>query len=380
VKHGTVMGMMIFVLILVSSFVNPSGTRAQHGVLLECESNEHYTEIEEYTYYQIKIINTGDLDDTYNLTISSPPVHWQVELSKSSVFVPAGENENVLLKVKTTCECEFGEKLITNVTATSESESTIYDEVQTITTFATVLVHLETDMDYVQLNNGDSYIHEIGVRNGGSAIDTFLFTVSQSPELSPILDTESITLSSRTNGTINLTATASPTASYGYYELNIEAESAHNSDKFDLLTITVIIGNIELKAKNFELSNKDPNEGDTVSVSMEISNSGTVNASNLMITAYSVTKDGQKLEIGSELASIPIGGKITIERDIIYTTDFEALAIEAKIDVENEIWEESFDAEELGFGEDEGDFPYPIIALIVIVILVVIMVLLRMRK
>lgn len=380
-NHKILMGLTIIALLIIASFVSPSGTRAQYGVLLECDSNEHYTEVERYTYYQIKITNTGDSDDAYNLTINSPPEHWHAELSTSSVIISAGDNEDVMLKVKSTCECEFGEKVTINVTATSESDPSVFDKVQTITTFATVLVSLDTDMNYVQLNKGGSYIHEIIVRNGGSEVDTFSLTVTQSPELSPVLDAESITLSSRTKGTINLTATASPSASYGYYELSIEAESLHNSEKFDFLTITIIIGEIELTAKNFELSNKNPKEGETVSVSMEISNSGTVNASDLMITVYCVTKDGQKMEIGSELAAIPSGEKIDIKRDMIYTSDFDTLSIEAKIDVENEIWQESFTAKELGFGEeDEGDFPYIFIALIVIIVIAIIIVLLRIRK
>jgi len=244
--------------------------------------------MEQYTYYSIKITNTGDSNDTYNLTMDIPPEHWEANLSTSEISIPANEYRNVMLKVKTTCECEFGEMLVINVTATSESDPGVSDKIQTITTFAYMKIVLETNTDYVQLDRGESYTHEVIAINVGSEEDTFWLTVSQIQELSPVLDVEYLTLSSNASGTITLTVTASPSASLGYYELSIGAESLYNSENFDFLTITVIIGEIELVAQNIELSNKHPKEGDSVTISLEISNTGTVNAMDIHSKRYEI--------------------------------------------------------------------------------------------
>jgi uncharacterized membrane protein len=116
------MNLTIIVSLILLTFVIPSETRAEYGVLLECQDNEHYVAMEQYTYYSIKITNTGDSNDTYNLTMDIPPEHWEANLSTSEISIPANEYRNVMLKVKTTCECEFGEILVINVTATSESD------------------------------------------------------------------------------------------------------------------------------------------------------------------------------------------------------------------------------------------------------------------
>ncbi|UCF07899.1 MAG: hypothetical protein JSW28_09710 [Thermoplasmata archaeon] len=374
----------IIAFLLSSAFVSPSGTRAQYGILLQCQSREHYVEVEQYTYYHITVTNTGESADTYNVTSDPPPEFWQAELSTSEISVPAGEEETVLLKVKTTCECEFGDRASINVTATSLSDPGVLDRIQTITTFATAKVSLSTDTDYVQLERSGSYIHEINVTNEGSETDTFWLTVSQSQALSPVLDAEYITLPSNASGTVNLTVSALQSAAYGYHELSIGAESVHNSERFDYLTVTVIVGKIELEVSEIKLSNKHPDEGEIVTITFEITNTGTANATDVMITVYNVTSDGKKTEIGSDLATIAPEGKVTIQKDIIYSSDFTGVSMEAKIKGKHEVWQESLTSEDLGFGpEDKDDFPLPFIVFIIILILVitiVVVTLLRKKK
>ncbi|UCE73892.1 MAG: hypothetical protein JSV56_12870 [Methanomassiliicoccales archaeon] len=377
-------GLTIIVMLILSSNVipaGPAGTRAQYGVSMECESNEHYTEVEQFTYYMIKITNTGDSDDSYNLTCDPSPEYWIANLSVSNISIPAGEYKNVMLKVIPTCECEFGARVVYNVTATSRSNASVSAKVTTITTYATVGVTLDTKMDYAQLEGGESYIHEITVTNDGSESDTFLLTASQSPELSTSLDREYITLQRADNDTINLITSAVPSAPYGYYELNVEAESVHNSDKFDILTITVIIGKLEFIAEDIRLSRKNPKEGDPVTISFDLVNTGTVNATDLMITVYRVTKAGEEIEIGSDLTSVGKGDKISVQRDMNYPSNFNGITIEARIKGQYEIWQESFTTEEIEFGEEESDdVPYLLIVLLILVLIVIVVIALRVMK
>lgn len=372
---------MIITVLILSGFVSPSGTRSQYGVSIECESREHYVEMEQYTYYLIKISNIGDSDDTYNLSMDSPPDHWQAELNVSEISIPTMDYRNVMLKVKSTCDCESGESLLINVTATSETDPSVFDSILIITTFASVKVVIFTDTDYMQLDRGESYTHKINVRNEGSERDTFWITVSESPELTTSLGSDHITLPSNTRGIINLTVTASASAFYGYHELNIGAESMHNSDEFEILTITIIVGKIELKVQNIELSKINPKEGDTVTISFDISNTGSVNARDLMITVYNLTKEGGEKEIGSNLISINPEEEVTIQNDIIYSSDFNGISIEAKIKGKYEIWQDSLTAKELGLEqEQEDEIPYFLIGLIIVILVVIVIIFLGLRK
>jgi hypothetical protein len=367
--------------LVLSGYVGSEGTRAQYGVTIECQSSEHYVEKEQYTYYLIKISNIGDSEDSYNLTMDPLPEHWQAELNTSELTIPSGQYRNVMLKVKTTCECEFGERLLLNVTATSQSDADVFDRVLTVTTYATVKVVLDSETDYMQLPRGESHVHEISVRNEGSEEDTFGITVSQSTALSSVLETEFITLPINTSGNVNITITASSSAPYGYHELDIGAESIHNSEESEFLTITVIVGEISLKVEEIELSSTDPKEGDTVTISFDVSNTGSADAANMMITVHYLFKNGSKSEIGSEMASIDADDKVTVQRDIIYSSDFQGITIEAKIEGKYGIWEESLTPKELGFGQEkDNEFSILLVGVIIIVLIAVTLMLIIIKN
>lgn len=375
VNLRVIMVLGIIAILVLPGFVGSEGTRALYGVSVECESAEHYVEKEQYTYYLMTIMNTGESEDTYNLTMDALPEHWQAELNMSIITIPSQESGNVMLKVKTTCECEFGEKLLLNVTATSESDPGIFDKVQTVTTYATVNIVLETQMDYRQVSRGGSYVHEFSILNKGSEEDTFEISVSQSQVLVTSLNEEYITLSTNTTGTVSVTISAPASAPYGYHELTIGAESVHNSEELESLTITVIVGEISLRVEDIGLSSANPKEGETATISFELSNTGTVDVTDTMITVHYLFKNGSKSEIGSEMVSIDTGEKAAIQRDILYSPDFDGISIEAKREGRYKIWEESLTPQELGFGEEEdSDIFYVLLALIIIVLATVFLV------
>jgi len=381
-KHAILVSVLITVLVLPGT-VGSEGTRAQYGVSLECESNEHYVEKEQYTYYHITITNTGESEDTYNLTVDTLPEHWQADLNTSEIAIPAQENRNVLLRVKTTCDCEFGEITVLNVTAASESDPGVFDRVQTVTTFATVKVVLETQMDYRQVSRGDSYVHEFSVRNKGSEEDTFEISFSQSQVLTTSLSEEYITLGTNATGTVSVTISAPASAPYGYHELGIMAESIHNPEEFESLAVTVIIGEVSLWVDDIGLSNPNPEKGETVKISFDLRNTGNVDITDTMITVHYLFKNGSKSEIGSEMVSIDADEKVAIQREILYSSDFDGISVEAKIEGKYEIWEEPLTPKELGFGkEEDGEFPiiFVVLFLIILIVITLIFIIIKNKK
>jgi uncharacterized membrane protein len=337
--------------------------------------------MEQYANYDIMITNTGGSEDTFTLTKNSPPEDWQTQLSIQIITIPSHESRYITLKVKPTCECESGVKVYINVTATSESDPNVFDIAQTITTFANVKISLESNTNYVQIEREESYIYEINVTNEGSEIDTFWLTVFQTPQLSVVLEEEYITLDSNESRSMNLGVKALQSAPFGYYELNVTGVSIHNSDKNDILTITMIIGQIELIARNISLSNKHPKEGETVLISFEIYNNGSVNAKDIMITTYYITKDDTEIEIESKMVLIGSKKTILVQHNMEVNLNFTGLSIEAKIKSKYEIWKESFTKEELGLEfEQQGYLPYYLIGLIGLVILIIIVFLIILWK
>lgn len=353
------------------------GTRAQYGVSIECENSEHYVEMEQYTYYLITITNTGEMEDTYNVTRDAVPEHWQAFLNTSEITVPAQESRNVMLRVKTTCECQFGERLLLNVTASSQSDPGVSDKVLTVTTYATVEIELETRTDYNQLSRGASYIHEVTVRNRGTESDTFEITLSHGTALSSVLEEASITLPTNTSGTVNVTLNASPSAQFGYHELIVGAESVHNTEVFETLTITVIVGEISLDVEDPKMSPSHPVEGDSATLSFDISNKGSVAINDAMITVFHISTNGNRSEIGSRLASIEPGDSVVIREDFVYSPDFNGISVEARIGGEHTVWEESLTPEEAGFGKEEADeSSFSLMAVILIILAAVVIILL----
>lgn len=382
-KITGILNMLIIGLLFSSAFASPSGTRAQYDVMLECEDNEHYVDLEQLTFYTLKITNLGSSEDTYNLIVDTPPEHWTADLSVYIITVPASEHENIMLKVKTTCDCEYGESVVINVKATSKSDPEIYDKIQTTTTYTLVKVELDTDSNYVQLGRGESYTHAFTVNNEGDCNETFSISASQPPGLSAVLDKGNITLQSRFSGTVNTIITASSTASFGYRQLSIGAESLHNSVKFDFVYVTVIIGKIDLRVEKIELSNTNPKDGESVTVSMEISNIGNVNISGLMITVFNLTKEGQKMELGSEYKYLQIGNNLTFQRDMTYSSNFQGLVVEGRLQGIYEVFQKSYTAEELGLGEEPEDddaYTFNVLVIVILVVIVIAVLILYWKK
>jgi uncharacterized membrane protein len=359
-----------------------TGIEAGYDVLLECESNEHYTEMEQYTDYQLKITNSGDSEDTYILTKDSPPEHWQTQLSVAILTIPAYDSRYVTLKVKPTCECESGVKVYINVTATSESDPSVFDIVQTITTYANVKVSLEKINDYVQIQQGESYDYEILIENEGSENDSFQLSVlSLNEQLTTELETEYITLSSKKNRTFNISVNSLKSTSHGYYEFKIEAVSLHNPKKSDSLTVTTIVGGIDLKSRNITFSNNNPSLDEIITISMEILNNGTVECKDIIITIFLLSEDERRLEIGSEMISIKSKETVNIQKDMKIYSNTTGILIEAKIKGKYEIWQKSYNLKELGLSMDNSsEVPYYFIILLILVLLIIIGLILKFKK
>jgi uncharacterized membrane protein len=223
----------------------PNSARAEsapYNVTVECESNEHYTNGGEFTYYTITITNNGTEDDTYDLTYNLPPSTWSHNLNVSSVFIPAGESRNVTLKVAPgTCGCEYGTSASVNVTATSQSNITVSDKVETITTFMIAGVTLKAPVDYLEMGIGDTQTIEIIIMNECNLEDTFTLFLSNSSGISAELDNYTVSLRGNASGTFNLTVSMPESGMGQYHQVRIMAQSLHDESAVDNLVLPTFL-------------------------------------------------------------------------------------------------------------------------------------------
>lgn len=373
----------IFICVLLALFnITSSESRGQYDILMECKSNEHYTEMEQFTEYHIKITNNGDFEDTYMLTKDSPPEHWQTQLSIGIITIPSGESRYITLKVKPTCECESGVKVFINVTAKSQSNPNIFDFVHTITTYANVKVSLIKEIDYIQIDPGESCEYQFRVKNEGSENDSFGLIVSCPSELEAFLDNYEIFLINNSYKSIALSLSSSRATSMGYYEIFVDAISNHNSNKKDRIIFTSIVGKIDLKIQNITLSNKYINIGETIEISFEIINNGSVILKDSMISLYIITSENYTEEIYSMKISIDPNKSFKIHKDFTIESNFTGIYIAVNYEGNYLFWNETITKTDLGLVfKKSKSFPiFMFIPIILIIISVAIVFNKRLRK
>lgn len=246
--------LIIIILIMLGLPQSAQAEGADYNVTVECESNEHYTNGGEFTYYTITITNNGTQDDTYDLSHDLKPSTWQASLNLTSIFVPAGESRNITFMVAPgTCGCEYGTNNSINVTATSQSNITVSDKVETITTFMIASVTLKAPVDYLEMGLGDWQTVEISVINECDLSDTFTLILSNTSGIYAELDVYTISLPGKTNGTVNLTASITESGKGDFHQVRIMAISLHDESTTDNLILpTFLVYMVTVNCENNE--------------------------------------------------------------------------------------------------------------------------------
>ena len=105
-----------------------------YGVELGCKDNEHYVMPGESTDYIITVKNTGELPETIDFSLSSPPAGWTASLSRDSMTLDIGESKDVVLTVTAPEDAEEGDSATIIVTGSIRGHEEVYDSVKTVTT------------------------------------------------------------------------------------------------------------------------------------------------------------------------------------------------------------------------------------------------------
>ncbi len=140
-----------------------------YGVQLSVDSSSKTVQPGGSVDYTITVKNTGTLQDTFDLSTSSPSNGWTATLSTNKVTLNAGASTTVTLTVTAPSSANNGDSQDIVVNAVSEGDSSKSDSVTTTTTVSTISItsmkiysHLEAVINYTTSEAVKSYV-EYGI-------------------------------------------------------------------------------------------------------------------------------------------------------------------------------------------------------------------------
>lgn len=247
----------------------------EYGVLLSSPQTSMNTLPGETVVYTITVQNTGDTEDTIDITKSGEYNSWAT-LSHNSVFLGAGLSQDITLTVEVPLDAEPDDYPI-NVRGTSRGDSSEFSEI-TLTTVVDPYVyeiHLFPDLFGQTARPGESVVYTISVENWGNTQDTVILTKSGAYSDWGTLSDTSVVLSAGGTYDITLTVDVPFDANEGDYPINVRGTSQGNTSHYCEihLTTTVVPYQYEVDL-TCDQPSQDARPGDTVYYTIVVENQG----------------------------------------------------------------------------------------------------------
>ncbi|MCK4613602.1 MAG: hypothetical protein KAU14_02265, partial [Thermoplasmata archaeon] len=112
---------------------------------ITCKNNTHNIYQNSKPNYTITIKNLGTSPDSYNLSLSSIPSHFNASLNKTQISLNSGNSTTVLLTVKSLSNSTVGETANISVEAVSQNNSDMKKSLHTLTTIVGPSIELTAD-------------------------------------------------------------------------------------------------------------------------------------------------------------------------------------------------------------------------------------------
>ncbi|ADE35574.1 NosD domain-containing protein [Methanohalophilus mahii] len=197
-----------------------------YSVSLGTVSESESVGVNENASYTLTVKNTGNLDDSYNLVISSPRA--DAFLDKSSLNLAPGESKSVNLNVSSDSGGNF------DVDVSAISTNTGQKEIVTTTTKVEQYgLTMSADSTSSTIKPGNETNYSLTVKNTGNREDTYNLEVT-APSLSPGLTTGSLTIAPGNTQLFNVTLSNSTT---GSYTATVNASSTNDTDEWTEKTL-----------------------------------------------------------------------------------------------------------------------------------------------
>ncbi len=273
------------------------------------------------TSYTVRVRNSGNTSDTIRLTTSGLT---SASISPSSVTLEPNATRDVTLTIPGTALTKSGTYDV-KVTATSQNDSSITDEITTTTTILAVYgVTLSSvdDLTKETTNVSTRVTYRINVKNTGNTSDTIsLATSGDVGDVTASLTHSSITLDADKDMNIVLTVSGINSAAAGDYDIKVTATSQGDSKKSAEITTTTTIlpayGITLTGVGKLTTETSDASEG--VSYTLKITNNGnTDDVIDLATEGTAATLSQTSVELASGASAEII---LTISGDVLTTAD-----------------------------------------------------------
>ena len=266
-----------------TDYINTTTTIAIYGVTLTVDNETKTTDVGENATYILTVKNTGNVNDTFNLTCTNQDNASVVGLNKTQVTLIPLATETVSLNV-TNATVGIGAFRV-NVTASSLNGPNKTDYINTTTTIAIYGVNLTVDNETKTTDVGENATYILTVTNIGNADDSFNLTVTNQDNASVVaLNKTQVMLSPSATEKVSLNV---GNATIGTFRVNVTATSqGDDSSKSDFVNITTTVEEIHYGV-NLTVDNetKTTDVGENATYILTVTNTGNADDSfNLTVT------------------------------------------------------------------------------------------------
>ena len=205
-----------------------------YGVVLSPDSDTQEVSAGDSASFQIRVKNTGTLDDTVDLTVSGDEPSW-ADLNRASVALPANGEDTVTLTVTVPVESESGRVDFT-VKGTSRADSSKTSTSQAfvdVTGASTVTYGVDVSPKVMTRNisPGATASITIGVSNIGTGKDTFDMSKTGDAASWAFVQPSSLELEAGASGTVTIDLKVEETAAASTYIVTVRATSRGDSSQ-----------------------------------------------------------------------------------------------------------------------------------------------------
>ncbi len=281
------------------------------------------------TSYTVRVRNSGNTRDSIRLTTSGLT---SARISSSSVTLDPNATRDVTLTIPGTALTKAGTYDV-KVTATSQNDSSITDEITTTTTILAVYgVTLSSvdDLTKETTNVSTRVTYRINVKNTGNTSDTIsLATSGDVGDVTASLTHSSITLDADKDMNIVLTVSGINSAAAGDYDIKVTATSQGDSKKSaEITTTTTILPAYGITLTGVgELTTETSDASEGVSYTLKITNNGnTDDVIDLATSGTTATLSQASVSLG---AGVSVEVMLTISGDDLATAGIYEVKVTA---------------------------------------------------
>ena len=268
--------------------------------------------------YTITIVNKGNIEDNYSLTVSDNE-NWGPTISPTSLTIPSNDSRTAKLNVTIPEDAENGTKDNVTVTATSHGDNTVKDNAScTAQAFIVRGVGVSIDPSHSSDVPGATLSYTVTVTNTGNVADSYDLTISDDavPSWNPTVSRTSLTIAAGGSDTATLSVTIPSDAEHGERDdIQVVAASMEVSASASCEAEASILRRVEVSISPGSGSGEP---GTSLTYSVTVRNTGLMDDT---YTLRAVGKEGWSVSIEPDSLTIAAGASDNATLRVVISPD-----------------------------------------------------------